>query len=402
MNITSIKDIKKGLENILSTDFSSNTTEEIHQFILNNLFSIPYRNLIIDTSKASFPPIYRARRAEDIDGKLDNTIQTTYSFPPSKYASIGRLNIEKHPVFYGSDSFINSVLELKTIKSSDEYYVGIWEIDYKGEFMLNILLHSNLPKNNIWATIAKKSQKEFINLINKETKNKKQRSLTSNEKKSLNCLLDAFGELLNSNNTLATSAIGYDLIYKMPQTHPDFLSPILVYPGIESGKLHCNLVIHPGFVNNFMKLKSVYKLSHKVINSNDLTGGILLKGFVDNGKITWKKPELEVSDDFEVIGIVGTDGIKHKKIDNKPFNFYVNNKRIPITNNFKKIVSKKAMSEALHSMMKEGNEAFHLTKEDEEKTDKVIVVEHDDGLYLNNEIPVRCVVYLVKYNIKYE
>lgn len=405
MKIPTKKIIDKGLKSIVSADFSSFSVLEIHDYILKQLELLPYKNQIFDTEKTPFTlNISRARRAEDIDGILDNTLPRTFSYPPADVAPLGRLNIENNPVFYGSDSFLSSVRELKKMSPSDEYYVGIWELDIVGQFAISLLLDNNLPKVNPWELIAKNANKNFIELINKENRRINKRELNSKEEENINYLFEAFGHLLNSKNLLATSAIGHKMFYSKENRDPRIFAPIVVYPGVETDQEHCNMAIYPLFVDKFMKLKTVYKLSHKVLeDSVDFRGVILLKGTIDETeKIVWKKPSLNINDSIDVIGIVTPDNVRHFNKEDNEFKFYINNKEVSIVDIVKSKTTKKELIDGLDRMIQKNKDAFYLFKEGDERDDIILGSTHDDGLFLNKKIPVRQVLFSIKYNIVYE
>ena len=148
-------------------------TKNVIDIITSEIGIFP--NLVLLFKPNMFPfKIFRTRELESINNK---ELFIEHSYPPPIVTKFGRCNFPNHPVFYGSNDPMTSLLEVT--RDSDytnkQFCISIWQIiDSESEFVFESFLQSDLhPQNNynqLSEVFRKKIQEPFENNLSESKK----------------------------------------------------------------------------------------------------------------------------------------------------------------------------------------------------------------------------------------
>lgn len=273
-NLPPIDEYKKNLQALAYTDFNDYSPEDIKAAFTKatGFFSFP----VMETSTKVFSEhmmFFRARK--NINGLVEdiNSV-TTYSYPDIKFCKEnGRANIKNRNVFYCSDSNMAAMWECKPV-DGDIIYLSLWKPDAISEWRGAVCLPGQLPKINPAGIVI-----EDVKLLHGQMEGQ----FTPSQKRHILTFYDFVGQLFINETPpyWLTSAIANFILY---QTNPRF--DYLVYPSVESGQEHTNIVFHPAIVDNG-GLSLAYVVKYKIMVDDKGVYHFSMFGNQDIGKYNY-------------------------------------------------------------------------------------------------------------------
>ncbi|HAF28982.1 MAG TPA: hypothetical protein DCG75_08030 [Bacteroidales bacterium] len=252
--------------------------EKITKLFTNEFGWIP--NIINLFTPREFPfKIYRVR---ELSSFTNTDLFTEYSYPPINKVGMGRCNFPNYPVFYCSDNAAVALIEV--VRESDnpnrKYCISKWEINPSDEkFVFQSFLETDIPRENIYSELnviqKNKINKLFANDLNEEMR------------KGLFEYLKYLNNVFISDKNYSISA---SLVHRILYPKSQFTTDMLMYPSAQTMYKGINIVIHPNFVENQMKITRFYIA--KCDNYNPKTG-IIKSSFlkyadIKKNQINWK------------------------------------------------------------------------------------------------------------------
>lgn len=199
--------------------------------------------------------LYRVTQAKE-SSWFNVDQKSTFSYPPNP--SIGRANIENHPVFYASLDPSTAIKELKNrLGPGKEFFVSEWKL---------------IPKKTIYGhclilnSTTESSKDQFLNKM-ADNHASQLESLFTNLPKQLNQgmihAVRKMGDLFTipgESKYHITSAYAHHIIYEARKQKA--YMPILIFPSVENNHQSINFAIHPELIQDeTIELSRVFKLS---------------------------------------------------------------------------------------------------------------------------------------------
>jgi len=332
--LKSIEEIDKGIDEISRIE---NLNSNSYEFIRNIFYKLFVFNpiLVCFFEKQFFKDlkVFRVRHSKNIG---DIFIPNTFGCPPlDKNIGFNRASWEERNVFYGGDTPLTSLKETKELyKNDNEFYVAKWGFDYNkfasDKIQISSLVFENIPSDNPWSIIIG-NYKKYIEDLKLEMGIDYAEKFIHLIKRVSQLFID-----LNETKYPITAFIADERIYfdfhkkNLSQIH----FPILIYPSVQAEKKNCNFAIHPVFVEQYMKLETVFHIKLDKINSNSLKHSIEKIGLVsDKNTVEWYTLFLDIS---------------KSKYNIASLNCYSCGKKIDL-NDIDKIIFKKNNQEITHS-----------------------------------------------------
>jgi hypothetical protein len=215
-----------------------------------------FTNIIkIKENKDFLLPIYRVRELDTFTN-IDSISE--HSYPPIYFATLGRCNFPKYPVFYCSDNPMIALLEVvkENNYKNKKYCISKWEVQQTSDKLifqsfLNIDLPSVNPFNILKDAEIEQLNEPFSNRLDEE------------QVKGLQELMGFLQRKFIEDIDFSISAsLAHNTIYAK---HP-YATDILFYPSVQSKYQGVNMALHPNFVDNNLMLKRLYMVELKNID----------------------------------------------------------------------------------------------------------------------------------------
>lgn len=235
--------------------------------------------------------VYRCRPAKDVK---DNKKTKTFSYPnPKDYTSTQRANWKGRNVFYGSDSLLTCLKESKLINEENEFFISKWgfQLQKLSQSEIRFVPYGimDLPSTNPWSSIFKGG----IGLGNylKQTYSFEQSQIILS-------FIKALGEIFaeKSDKFYSHTAFLSDqaLFHEETIKKGGLLIPFILYPSVINNLQSCNLAISPFFVDSYMRLEKIFKVSVTSFKDGVLRLNYNQMGIVEsNDFIQWYKMDIE-------------------------------------------------------------------------------------------------------------
>ena len=190
-------------------------------------------------------------------------------------------------MFYASDTFYTSLTETKRLSNENEFYISKWGFDFRNSEIQDILIvplaFGQLSEYNPWKSILN---------FDLNIKNQLRKELSAKEAKLVYHFLFKIGELFSSESEEVypiTAFLADQILYHQRSILNGALTfPILIYPSISNNFNSCNFAISPYFVDRFMYLEKVFKISITNVTEEKLGFKIIQIGFSNSkNSITW-------------------------------------------------------------------------------------------------------------------
>ncbi|MEZ4961697.1 MAG: RES family NAD+ phosphorylase [Saprospiraceae bacterium] len=229
---------------------------------------------------------YRIRATDEIKNRA---LRSEYSYPPSNIPSHQRANLPGYPVFYAADSPGTALFEVLRMDSYEHnigksYCLSVWEMSDEKGFIFSNLMYDGLPENSPFISFSKypkdKEPKEFDEWF------------TNEQKEGFFELMKFYSRIFqNDTKYVISSFIAHQHLYNLKGPH-GFRSDVLIYPSIQLDKNSLNFAIHPNFVDERLKLRTIYELEFKDVilrHEKPIGSDMTIKNFAvnDYGRIIW-------------------------------------------------------------------------------------------------------------------
>lgn len=283
-------DVRKAIERIKENGFPQYSTgTDVHEFVkkIENILSKEF-GLLFNPVKPLKHEQFKLKifRAREIKPNTNYSLIREHSYPPIDIARINRCNFPKFPVFYGSDNALTALIEVARNNRGDnnKYYISKWEIlDPEETLIFETFLQSKLPDVNHYRAFQKEINEKVKEPIEKEL----QKKLDIEREKGLIEYLSFIDNSFIDDNDYSLSAT---LAHRSLYAEHNFRTDILMYPSIQTMRKGVNLAIQPNFVENFLRLKRLYKVSLNNYDREKGTVNITIHryGIVEKSVIMWK------------------------------------------------------------------------------------------------------------------
>ena len=264
--------LKNSLAELMSTDKTAMTSEELKDFFYKNayLFTNNARPLNpIGINKQSF---WRVRC--NIQESENTEIQETYSYP--KICNLnGRANIKGSPVFYCAFDKTTAIFESKP-KVNDIIYLSEWGSLFVNPVNVSFLLSDKISSKSPFYQVALDHLQGMKDMamrygIDKGTQLEMISIFISNA-----FIQETFPYSL-------TSWLANDMLYNSGKID------MIIYPSIARILHSCNIAINPTVVDAYLRLKKVYKIQVTQSDSKKKSLEVLCVGdFIDNN-VVWRE-----------------------------------------------------------------------------------------------------------------
>ncbi len=261
-------------------------SKEVENIILSEFEIFP--NLLRLTKPSEFPfKVFRAREVKTFNN-ID--LFTEHSYPPINLTNNGRCNFKNHPVFYGSNNALTSIIEAAGINNykNRKFCVSKWSIeDSERNFVFQTFLQTKLHKTNYFDVLGETEIENF----NKSIKGGLSESQTKGLKEYLKFLHDSF---INDQDYTISASLAHRTIY----APHNYATDILVYPSKQTQLRGVNFAINPNFVNNEMKIERFYIIEIEDYNptTGKFTATFSKYGEINKNVIFWKRLTPEDND----------------------------------------------------------------------------------------------------------
>jgi hypothetical protein len=281
---------KKGFPKFENSQNIDEYIETISTIITQEYGILP--NFMNRLPRKNFPfNIFRVRAINDFE---NINLFAQHSYPPLNFVGFGRCNFPKHPVFYGSNNAITSLLEVarQTDGIDKEYCISKWNVESDEDIIFQSFIQAKIIENSNYDEL-RESQRKKINEIFKG-------KLTNGQCDGIVLLLEYLDRCFISDSNYSVSAcLAHRAFYP---THPHE-TDILMYPSIQTSHTGVNFAIHPNFVDNKMQLKRFYIMKFENYNpkTREIKFSFSRYGEVLRNKINWKLINPEDPDYKKVI-----------------------------------------------------------------------------------------------------
>lgn len=209
----------------------------------------------------------------------------TFSYPPHKrVTNFQRANIPYNPVFYGAFDGKTAFEEVRingneVIKRGDIVFLSEWTVREGTSYNI---AHLTLPEiagdEQLFGDITKKVYSEITRIFKGE-------SIAFAEEQSY--LYQQASKIFLSGSYLQSGVLAHEILYKTPEVNGIKIDGIL-YPSCANNFRSVNCAFHPEFVDQFLKLESVRKLSFEEFTDQGAQTVGKYFGDIENEKIIWK------------------------------------------------------------------------------------------------------------------
>lgn len=276
--LPSLHILKAKLEYLKSIDKNALSVKQINDVFFENVTILPYFFAPIPPDVITLLNVYRVRTARSMDLNVDDlSLIRTFSYPnPGFCMENGRANIKNKPVFYCSDNKETALAEMY-LNKGDTAYLSAWKIRCDRDAIYAAFLSPSIPSKNIWYKRALDLNRQIIEFA----------KLHGNDKSEhLYCIYDFFADIFTSESKpyFLTSWISNDMIYQ--SQFADFI----LYPSFATNHYSCNIAFHPNFVDKYLKLDKVFKLTIQDRKDSSIHFTVLEIGEITQSAINWRYP----------------------------------------------------------------------------------------------------------------
>lgn len=243
----------------------------------------------------------------------------SYSHPPKELTKLGRANIINEPVFYGSESFLTTIQEMKDkLELNSIYYLSKWRLALDQIYTIPIILNDITDQPN-----------QALNGLSKGVKELSQYLISEYDLETGRLIRD-IGNLFSLRGNKYYYITGAFSHYYLSSDFTKKIKkpPLLLYPSVERRSSALNMAIPKHIVSdrNLFQLDTVYEikvLENNIPKANNITTKLLrrakLKEDVFQGwesiRLSLKKVHFE---DLE-IRLYNSEVIKGEEISLKLF-----------------------------------------------------------------------------------
>ncbi|HYG50850.1 MAG TPA: hypothetical protein VD905_08095 [Flavobacteriales bacterium] len=285
-HVKSIQEIRIGIDRLKAVDFSGLKFPQIKELYFSSLGLLPIVGLPFDLKIFDSLSVFRGRDKRTLK-KGENICKVRSFSYPKQSMNYGRAHIPGYPVFYGADSVNTVFCEMKGAKPNDEFYIARWNFDISklnvDQITLNVLLSGNTSKENPWGMALAKARLPYDDDY----------TITEENKKALVYLNEEVCRLFVEKGDKfypLTSFIAHKQLYAADKTTRRLIFPFLIYPSVEDGGDSCNFAVHPKFVDDFLRLKTIYHVKLLEWTDSGPKVEIIKMGYSnDNENILWFK-----------------------------------------------------------------------------------------------------------------
>lgn len=292
--LPSFEHIKKAFEELDLLYDKGMSYEELKNAFLEKLSIFP--QLIYPEGKLNLP-IYRTSIINS--SELDIRHPDSFSHPPPNYCSLGRCNLNSHPVFYGSISEDTALREKRKandqgLEEGDEVYVSQWQVNSSANFRYSQFIFGNDVE--LGEVVSDLNSSNIEKLANMST------PYSEDKQKGFKHLVHKMGSYFLLENYNFSSFLAHYLLFDNREKSP-LKADAIIYPSVQSKLTNFNIAIHPDFVRNHMKLVNVKKIRFKGFEKEGCRCELLEIGIVkENGLIDWNIPRFS-TDTMDITGI---------------------------------------------------------------------------------------------------
>lgn len=271
----SLEILKQNLKDLFEMDKSLLSLKDIKTALFDKAVILPNSYSPLPAETINLLKVFRVRSEKTINlENEDLNLIRTFSYPnPCFCTTNGRANLKGKSVFYCSDNKETALAE-SNLQIGDAAYLSVWNIKCDREVNSTSFLPTTIPEKNIWYNQALKLQAKAIDHAKQYGGDKSQQ---------LEMVINFFSQTFIKENKpySITSWISNNLLYEY-----DFID-FLVYPSYATNNYSCNLAFHPNFVDQFMKLETIFKMVIKEKGNDSITFNITESGTAKRTNIIW-------------------------------------------------------------------------------------------------------------------
>jgi len=231
------------------------------------------------------------------DGNFDENKIESYYYPPNcESIPMGRANIAKQQVFYGSLDGNTPFHELSNqiIPHKTACYLSAWGLRNLPEITHVRNLFLGIPpgiEDNLASIMATGLTEQIEQMLSQIPENVREDFLYAQKKYS--ALFTSPLEYYHLSSAIAHSTF-------VSSQNQGASMPILTYPSVAKNKSSVNMAIRKDYADNHLFLKEVYKVTLTEFGDRICKTRVEKRGLVSEGKILWTRPvfEYKISDLF--------------------------------------------------------------------------------------------------------
>lgn len=272
-----LSELKEELPKFIKKYHGFEPTIEQTNEIIQEFREICGGSIIMSEQRNELEQFYFRIRDKKSMKEGDQFHPSQFSHPPPQYTGFGRVNLSKHPVFYGGER-IEVVVQETHIKEGEGFYLSCWRSNKF--YPKYAIMHSKLINSKRLST-HKEAREQKINDSLK--------SLPNIAAESFEYIFETLSELFTAKDWTIPSAIGYNLLYN--NSNIDGIE----YPDVKT-KTSYNFALKP---------EAACKLSLMRTYLCQLTNGKIefyKTGILKDGKIEYSNYE-EEDHPFKIEGI---------------------------------------------------------------------------------------------------
>lgn len=279
-HIPELNKLKRKFKQLLSTDCSTHTTEQIINLFFDTFGSI-YRPIHLNSwDTCSELTTYRVISEEDVKMyNLPVSDSKTYSYPDNP--GIGRANLKSFPVLYTGDNPHTAIFE-KTAFVPDEFvgknfYLSEWKLKPGTTMNTIMLLYGIIEPDHYYYDIAKNVFERLGTAM---------KIYSKNGRRSLEYVLQCLGKLFKQEHHFLSSVLANHWLYSDRDSEIAHVD-CLIYPSVKKNKSAVNYAFHPEFVQKNMYISSLKKIQLDTFNMERLTFSQKEIGVIKNQSVSW-------------------------------------------------------------------------------------------------------------------
>lgn len=256
-------------------------TKRINQKVLDGMSQVlivgqPFTQEIIE--KVSF---YRIRVYKEGDPIVNERDPNSFSYPPSKFCKPGRGNRKGEQVLYTSSDQHTPFHEMASqIKiGSSIIYLSKWKIKKipENKFYRNFFVGLFAEKGS-YAEILSEGLNERLIEMHKSIPDYQRELYLYGQKKYAELFTTPGDQFYHITSSLIHDSFG---------RKRDLDIPAVAYPSVAKDKTAVNFVFRKDFVDEYMELVEVHKLTVKDLSPETVITNLIEKAEVKDGKVKW-------------------------------------------------------------------------------------------------------------------
>lgn len=199
--LKSLEDIKVDLPKFIQKHKGYEPTPEQVENLIQEFRDICGGSIIKSVIREGLEQFYFRVRSKSSMNNRDILDPNQFKYPPSKFTGFGRVNLSKHPVFYGGEK-ISVVVKETHIKEGELFYLSCWRSnDFYPKYAL---MHSNITNSNRMTNLQKSYKERMADSM---------KSLPNLLAEKFEYIFETLSELFTIDDWTISSAIGFDLLY---------------------------------------------------------------------------------------------------------------------------------------------------------------------------------------------